>query len=148
MNKLPQLNFKKFNFRFKKSPSDAPLIFDAVRKKWLVLTPEEWVRQNLIRHLIEVERYPEEMFKIETGLSVNQNQRRSDILIYKDFSPHILIECKSMNISINEKVLNQALNYNLRYKAPLIILSNGFEHFSFKVLEDRLERLEDFPVYK
>ena len=124
------------------------MIFDAVRKKWLVLTPEEWVRQNLIRHLVEVERYPEEMFKIETGLSVNQNQRRSDILIYKDFNPYILIECKSMNVTINEQVLNQALNYNLKYKAPLIILSNGFEHYSFKVLEDRLERLVDFPIYK
>ena len=124
------------------------MIFDSIRKKWLVLTPEEWVRQNLIRHLVEVEKYPDSMFKIETGLSVNQNQRRSDVLIYKDSNPYILIECKAMNVPINEKVLNQALNYNSKYNAPLVILSNGFDHLSFNVSGNELEKLVGFPDYK
>lgn len=124
------------------------MIFDSIRKKWLVLTPEEWVRQNLIRHLVEVEKYPESMFKIETGLSVNQNQRRSDVLIYRDSNPYILIECKAMNIPIDEKVLNQALNYNSKYGAPMVILSNGLDHLSFNVSGNELEKLAGFPDYK
>ena len=74
--KLPKLNLPIYSFRYKKSSSNQPLIFDQVRKKWLILTPEEWVRQNIITHLIKALNYPESVFKIETGLYVNSNMRR------------------------------------------------------------------------
>ena len=74
MHKLPPLNLPKYSFRFKKSLLDEPLIFDSIRKKWFVLTSEEWVRQNLIRFLIDSEGFPESQFKIETGVKINENQ--------------------------------------------------------------------------
>lgn len=147
MKTLSQLNFPKYSFRFKKAPSGEPLIFDSIRKKWLVLTPEEWVRQNLIEFLVKELNYPSSMFQIETGLQINQNQRRSDVLIYKNSKPYILVECKAPNISLSDKVLNQALNYNIEYNCPIIILSNGLMHASFEKIQDEFKPLTGFPKY-
>lgn len=90
--RLPKLNFPNYSFRYKKSENNQALIFDKVRKKWLVLTSEEWVRQNIITHLIKSFGYPEALFKIETGLYINQNKKRSDVLIYKKSQPFVLVE--------------------------------------------------------
>ena len=145
--KPPKLNFPKYSFRFRKSETNQVLIFDKVRKKWLVLTPEEWVRQNIILHLIENMGYPESVFKIETGLYVNENKRRSDVLVYKNSKPFILVECKSYNHEINQNVLNQAINYNLAYKCPYIILTNGIIHSTINVSEEPIHFMNRFPDY-
>lgn len=147
MQKLPPLNLPKFTFRFKRGIDGEALIFDSVRKKWLVLTPEEWVRQNLIQFLISNLKYPESMFKIETGLRINQKQKRSDAVVYKGDKPFILIECKAMNVNLSDDVMSQALNYNLEYNCPFIILSNGVDHLSVSVSAKGLEKLDAFPVY-
>lgn len=144
---LPKLNFPKHSFRFKKSKNGQALIFDKVRKKWLVLTPEEWVRQNIIIHLINSFGYPETVFKIETGLSVNQNKRRSDVLVYKDSKPFVLIECKAPNVDLTENVLNQALNYNTVYKCPFVILTNGMIHKILDLDQDSIQYIKYFPHY-
>lgn len=145
--KLPKLNFPKYSFRYKKSETNQVLIFDKVRKKWLVLTPEEWVRQNIISHLIENLGYPESVFKIETGLYVNENQRRSDVLVYKNSKPFILIECKACSIDVTQDVLNQAMNYNTAYKCPYIILTNGKIHRTINVSEESIQFMNHFPSY-
>lgn len=145
--KLPKLNFPKYSFRYKKSETNQVLIFDKVRKKWLVLTPEEWVRQNIISYLIENLGYPESVFKIETGLYVNENQRRSDVLVYKNSKPFILIECKACSIDVTQDVLNQAMNYNTAYKCPYIILTNGKIHRTINVSEESIQFMNHFPSY-
>tara|TARA_Y100001968_G_C19280041_1_gene678760 strand:- start:239 stop:682 length:444 start_codon:yes stop_codon:yes gene_type:complete len=145
--KLPRLNFPKYSFRYKKSEANQTLIFDKVRKKWLVLTPEEWVRQNIISHLIENLGYPESVFKIETGLYVNENKRRSDVLVYKNSKPFILIECKAYSIDITQDVLNQAMSYNTAYKCPYIILTNGNIHSTINVSDESIQLMNHFPSY-
>ena len=146
--KLPRLNFPKYSFRYKKSEANQTLIFDRVRKKWLVLTPEEWVRQNIISHLIENLGYPETVFKIETGLYVYENKRRSDVLVYKNSKPFILIECKAGTVEISQDVLHQAMNYNTTYRCPFIILTNGQTHSVVNVSEESIQLMNHFPVYK
>jgi hypothetical protein len=145
--RLPKLNFPEYSFRYKKSVNNQALIFDKVRKKWLVLTPEEWVRQNIIIHLIKSCGYPISVFKIETGLSVNQNKRRSDVLVYKNSKPYVLIECKSPSVDLTENVLNQALNYNMVYKCPFIILTNGIIHKTLHFNQDSIQNIKYFPNY-
>ena len=146
--RLPKLNFPNYPFRFKQSKNNQVLIFDKVRKKWLVLTPEEWVRQNIIVHLIDSLGYPETVFKIESGVSINQNKRRSDVLVYKNSKSYILIECKAPNIDLTENVLNQALNYNTVYKCPFVILTNGIMHKTLDVSQNSIQLINYFPVYK
>ena len=146
--RLPKLNFPNYPFRFKQSKNNQVLIFDKVRKKWLVLTPEEWVRQNIIVHLIDSLGYPETVFKIESGVSINQNKRRSDVLVYKNSKSYILIECKAPNIDLTENVLNQALNYNTVYKCPFVILTNGIIHKTLDVSQNSIQLINYFPVYK
>ncbi len=146
--RLPKLNFPNYSFRFKQSKNNQVLIFDKVRKKWLVLTPEEWVRQNIIVHLIDSLGYPETVFKIESGVSINQNKRRSDVLVYKNSKSFILIECKAPNIDLTENVLNQALNYNTVYKCPFVILTNGIIHKTLDVSQNSIQSINYFPIYK
>ena len=113
-----------------------------------MLTPEEWVRQNIIVHLIDSLGYPETVFKIESGVSINQNKRRSDVLVYKNSKSYILIECKAPNIDLTENVLNQALNYNTVYKCPFVILTNGIMHKTLDVSQNSIQLINYFPVYK
>ncbi|MBI35131.1 MAG: restriction endonuclease subunit R [Flavobacteriales bacterium] len=145
--KLPKLNLPIYSFRYKKSSSNQPLIFDQVRKKWLILTPEEWVRQNIITHLIKALNYPESVFKIETGLYVNSNMRRSDVLVYKNSKPYVLIECKAYNMVLTQDVFSQALNYNSAYNCPFIVLTNGKNHKTINVSGECVQVLNDFPNY-
>ena len=130
---MVKLNFSKiFHFRFKKSDTDKVLIFDSVRKKWLVLTPEEWVRQHWVHNLIEAHQINPSSIVVEAGLDVYNTKKRSDIVVYKNGSPEILIECKRPNVPIDQKVLNQAINYNSNYQCQNVIISNGLEHYYFK----------------
>jgi len=147
VKKLPKLNLPSYTFRFKKSHEGDTLIFDEVRKKWFVLTPEEWVRQNLNKFLIKSKCYPESMFQIESGLMVNRNKKRSDVVVFKNGSPYILIECKAPNIKLNELVFDQATTYNLKLNCPYIILSNGLKHLSVNVSVFPPKFQEEFPVY-
>lgn len=144
---LPQLNFPPYNFRFKKNEAQQPCIFDSIRKKWLVLTPEEWVRQNTIAFLTNEQGFPSTVFKIETGVVINNNQKRSDILVYKNQVPTLLVECKAPKININQSVLNQALAYNLKYNAGYVFLTNGLSHFLFKLANGTVEKLDEFLDY-
>ena len=145
---MQELNLPSFQFRFKKNSQDRPCIFDSIRKKWLVFTPEEWVRQNWIRFVVEDLKYPEGIIQIESGLRVNQNQRRSDVLIYQNSKPIVLIECKSPKIKINENTMHQALNYNKVYNVKYIVLTNGLSHQIF-LIEDRvIKLLNKLPDYE
>ena len=145
---MQKLNLPIFQFRFKKDVKNRACIFDSIRKKWLVFSPEEWVRQNLIRFMVDFLNYPKEIIQIESGLKVNQNQRRSDVLVFKNSKAIVLIECKAPNVSITENTLSQALNYNQVYKAQYIMLSNGIIHKVFYVLNGSINQLKELPNFE
>ena len=106
--------------------NDSVMVFDPVRKKKMVLTPEEFVRQLVLQYLIQEKKYPIARIRVEKGLKVNTRLKRCDILIYdKQAQPHILIECKSAKIEIDDLVFEQIARYNLTLQVPFLIVTNG-----------------------
>lgn len=128
---LPPLNLPSFQYRLQESRGKI-WIFDGIRKKFVVLTPEEWVRQHFVNFLI-VEKYPKALIKIEGGLSVNDLKKRSDIVVYnREGKPWMIVECKNPFVEIEEATLNQVAAYNSSLKANYIAVSNGLHHFYFR----------------
>ncbi|MDA8956503.1 type I restriction enzyme HsdR N-terminal domain-containing protein [Flavobacteriales bacterium] len=105
-------------------------IFDPVRKKMVKLDPEEWVRQNLIQFLNQDKNYPISLMAVEKGLTVNKLSKRFDILCYNnDSNPLLLVECKAPSVKISQSAFDQISIYNLQFKVPFLLVSNGLEHF-------------------
>ncbi len=126
-------------------------IFDAIRKKDLVLTPEEWVRQNLIQFLIQDRNFPAGLMAVEKGLKINGLQKRCDILSYsKSGKPLLLVECKAPTIPIKQAVFDQISRYNLHFKLPYLMVSNGIEHYCALInFETKgFQFLADIPFYE
>tara|TARA_B100000161_G_C33303275_1_gene303853 strand:+ start:103 stop:549 length:447 start_codon:yes stop_codon:yes gene_type:complete len=104
-------------------------IFDLIRKKHLILTPEEWVRQNLVSYFINDLNYPKGLIKTESSLKYNNLKKRSDILIYNnDMTHYMIVECKSYKMKLNKSHLNQSAMYNKIYRSRYLMVSNGMEH--------------------
>jgi hypothetical protein len=126
-------------------------IFDVIRKKYLVLLPEEWVRQNFVQFLVCDKNYAASLIAIEKGLKLNELQKRADIVIYDNQgAPIVLIECKAPKIKINQEVFEQVARYNVVFKVPYLVVTNGLEHYCAKVdfETSSFEFLEDIPDYK
>ncbi len=125
---LPKLNFREqFNFHFRKD-KDKLFIYDLTRKSYLLLTPEEWVRQHWIHYFLNIEGYSASALISEKKLTLNGLTKRIDLLITQKTIPHILIECKAPHIALNEKTFEQVARYNSVIGAKEIILSNGIQH--------------------
>lgn len=127
------------------------LIFDELRKKQLVLTPEEWVRQHWIHHLIHGKRYPRSLIKIEGGLTLNNMPRRSDLVVYNTQGQLILLaEFKAPTVKVTQATFEQIARYNMVYRVPLLLVSNGLQHFYCRIHfdEDRFEFLTELPPYR
>jgi hypothetical protein len=123
-------------------------VFDKLRKKYLVLTPEEWVRQNFVSLLINEKMYSKNLIKLESGIKYNQLEKRTDILVYdKKGQPFLLVECKAQNIKISKAVLEQASRYNLVIQAPYLCITNGVKTYCFEMdFENNLSKqLSDLP---
>lgn len=146
---FPKLNFPDYIFRFKKNEKGDIMIFDTIRKKFIVLTPEEWVRQHLIRYLVEEKKYPQSLVSVEKSLKLNNTQKRTDLRIYNQKKELIVLaECKSYAISISQKTIEQALRYELSLQSQLIVLSNGLMHYCFqKNNEGKFNALQTLPEY-
>ena len=113
-----------------KSVKNKKWVFDLIRKKYLVWQPEELVRQLLIHYLIQEKQYNKNSIQVERGLTVHTNKRRCDILIYdKETKPFMLIECKAPSIPLNQAVFNQIAQYNLVFKVPYLLVSNGIDAY-------------------
>lgn len=129
MQRLPALNFPTYSFKLKEE-AEKPFIFDAIRKKWLVLTPEEWVRQHMIAYLIQEKKYPKSLIQLEGGLKVNTLQKRSDILIYDSYGkPLLLVECKADTVKVTQDVFEQIAAYNTQLQVRYLVVSNGLHHY-------------------
>jgi hypothetical protein len=125
-------------------------IFDILRKKNVVLTPEEWVRQNFVQYLIQNKNYPKSIIAVEKQLNINNLNKRTDILIFdKNGNPDIIVECKAPSIKINQDNFDQIARYNLKLNANYLIVTNGLQHFYCKI-DHELEKyhfLKDIPDY-
>ena len=122
-----------------------------VRKKNLVLTPEEWVRQHVIHFLLSHSEVPIGLINTEVGMKINKLKRRSDVIVFgSDTSVLLLVECKAPEVPINEKVLHQAAQYNSHVKARYIWLTNGLDHHLYHINHQtgEIARLEEMPKYK
>ena len=132
---LPALNFPSFSFRMKKV-GEKYEIFDIVRKKYVSLTPEEWVRQHLIHYLYHCKGYPLELMQVEGCISVNGLPRRFDLVIFdRNFSPFLLAECKQPLVAITQRTFDQACRYNLTLNVPYLLITNGLKHYCFSLVE-------------
>ena len=109
-------------------------IFDNIRKKYLLLTPEEWVRQHFVHLLIKGYGYAKSLIRLEGGLSYNKLQKRSDIVVFdQEGKPFLLVECKAPDVPINQKVIEQASRYNLTLRCPYVAITNGLNTFCFEI---------------
>ena len=127
------------------------MIFDVIRKKFMVLQPEEWVRQHCIHFLIEEKKYPISLINVEKELKVNGLRKRYDIVIYNsDGSIHIIVECKSHKIKIDQSTFDQIARYNLTLNASYLMVTNGINHYycSMDMEEQRYKFLKDIPNYE
>lgn len=145
---LPKLNFPEFDFRFQKNEKGNLQVFDAIRKKFVDATPEEWVRQHIIHYLITHKQVPASMISVEKQLVLNHTKRRTDIVIFNShLKPLLIIECKAPQITIDQLTINQALRYNIELKVPAIFLSNGLQHICLKLEKDSPVVLKEIPDY-
>ncbi|MFZ1263544.1 MAG: type I restriction enzyme HsdR N-terminal domain-containing protein [Chitinophagaceae bacterium] len=139
------INFPEPGFRIKKEEG-REYIFDALRKKWVALTPEEWVRQNFVQYLLQVKNYPASLIALEKEIKLGELKKRFDILIYnKNHQPWMMIECKAVEVNLDEKVLEQVLRYNVSVPVTFIVITNGEKTYAWQRLTSGLEMLEDIP---
>lgn len=142
---LPKLNFPEYTFRLRRTGAGSLQVFDPVRKKFIGLNPEEWVRQHMIRFLVEERNYPLSLFTVEKGLTLNSTAKRTDIVVYDSLKqPLLLVECKAPEIPLDKTVVEQGLRYNLTHQAAFVVLSNGMRHLA---LNRGGIQLPDIPAY-
>lgn len=138
-------------YPFKITLKDAQyFIFDEVRKKHLVLTPEEWVRQHFIQYLIHKKKFPKSLIQIEGGLSLNKLQKRTDVVIFNTSGERIMvIECKAPAVKITQSVFDQAARYNSVHKTKWLVVTNGLMHCYAMIhhQEKRFAFIEELPEY-
>ncbi|WP_299013916.1 type I restriction enzyme HsdR N-terminal domain-containing protein [uncultured Polaribacter sp.] len=147
---MQKLNLPFFDFKIKSSENKT-LIFDILRKKYLVLTPEEWVRQHFVQFLIQEKKYPVSLIALEKQLVVNNRKKRTDILIFDKNGMHdIIVECKAPSIKITQDTFDQIARYNLKLKANYLIVTNGLSHYYCKMdfEKEAYIFLEELPSYK
>lgn len=124
-------------------------IFDPIRKKRLLLTPEEWVRQHFIHLLTTHLGYPAGLVQLEKQHSYGDKVKRTDIVVLDNHGkPYLLVECKAYDQEINEKALSQIAIYNKTLQTDYIAVSNGLKHFVWKLTDEGYEQLSEFPSYQ
>lgn len=136
LNIFTPLNLPEYPVTLKKR-GDKYYISCAIRKKELLLTPEEWVRQHFIHYLSEVKGYPKNLIAVEKQVKVNQLNKRFDVLVYnQNGKPLVLVECKAASVPLSQEVFAQAANYNMTLKVPYLIVTNGLKHIQASIYFD------------
>lgn len=144
---LAQLNLPKYDFRMANSQAGIT-IWDEFRKKHIVCTPEEWVRQNFLRYLIEEKAYPKGLIALEKLIKVNKKNKRFDALVHdKAGAPILLIEFKAPEVEITEKTFHQIAAYNSQLKVKYLIMSNGLQHIACQVDTSGIHFFEEIPNF-
>ena len=141
-----QINYPDQQFRFKKE-NEKEFIFDEVRKQWLRLTPEEWVRQNFLQYLIITKKYPATLIAIEKEIKLGELKKRCDIVVYKNDKPWMIVECKEMNVVLNESTIEQILRYNMVMKVDYLVITNGTNIYAWNIADGKAEELSSIPDF-
>ena len=146
---MQQLNFSNYSFRFKNSENKV-LIFDEIRKKFIILTPEEWVRQHVIHYLLNELNYPKSVINVEKLIKINDLSKRYDVVVFKSTGEIlVLIECKAPSITISQATFDQIARYNLVLNAQFLMVTNGLNHY-FCQMDFENEKylfLKNLPTY-
>jgi hypothetical protein len=126
---MQQLNLPAYEFRIKEEGAKK-YIFDTVRKRFVLLTPEEWVRQHFMRYLIEEKKYPESLMTVEKQITLNGKLFRFDLLVYRrSGQPLLIAEFKAPGVKISQRTFDQVVRYNMVLKVERVVVSNGLQHF-------------------
>ena len=146
---MRKLNLPLFEFKIKKENNNT-IIFDKIRKKWIILTPEEWVRQNFISYILD-KNYPKSLINCEKVFYINKVTKRYDIVVYDSSGDvEILVECKSYDVNLIKEHFDQVMRYNLELKSKYVIVTNGLRHFYFEFDESEkiYKQKKDLISYK
>jgi hypothetical protein len=147
---LQKLNFPTFTFRFKNSENKVA-IFDEIRKKFIILTPEEWVRQHVVQFLLQDKNYPKSYINVEKLIKINDLSKRYDIVVYQPNGElFLLIECKAPEVKITQQTFDQIARYNLVLNAKYLMVTNGLNHY-FCQMDFENEKyifLEELPEFE
>ena len=144
-----KLNFPLYQIPLK-NKENKTLVFDSIRKKWLKLVPEEWVRLNCIEFLINEKKISKSIISVEKEFKLNNLKKRFDIVVFnKKGEIYLLVECKAPNVKISQSVFNQITKYNLVLKSKFLMISNGINHyfFSMNFESQKIEFLKELPYY-
>lgn len=146
---MQKLNLPEYDFKIKVEGENL-LIFDAIRKKYVVLTPEEWVRQNFIQYLTAEKKFPASLMAVEKKLTVNGQPRRFDLLVYRrNGQPFFMAEFKAPNVKITQDAFDQAVRYNMALQVDFIVVSNGMQHFACQIdyTKNSFSYLPEIPCF-
>jgi hypothetical protein len=147
---MQKLNFPTFTFRFKNSENKVA-IFDEIRKKFIILTPEEWVRQHVVQFLLQEKNYPKSYINVEKLIKINDLSKRYDIVVYQPNGElFLLIECKAPEVKITQQTFDQIARYNLVLNAKYLMVTNGLNHY-FCQMDFENEKyifLEELPEFE
>ncbi|MGB3343797.1 MAG: type I restriction enzyme HsdR N-terminal domain-containing protein [Aequorivita sp.] len=144
---MQKLNFPEYSFRFKSSENKT-LVFDEIRKKFVVLAPEEWVRLHVVQFLIKDKNYPKSLINIEKQLKLNQTTKRYDVVVFNnDGSIYLIVECKAPSIPITQLTFDQIAGYNLALQSEYLMVTNGLDHYYCQMdfENERYVFLKDIP---
>jgi len=147
---MQSLNLPKYSFKIQ-TKEQKKYIFDAFRKKFVALTPEEWVRQHFIRYLCEERDYPSSLIAVEMDMEFNKLHFRADAVVYdRQARPVMVVECKAPDISIRQEHFDQILRYNMQLKVAYLVVTNGLEHYCcrFDPAQGKYEFLKAIPDYE
>ena len=145
-----KLSFPNYEFRLKKI-DEKRFIFDEIRKKYIELTAEEWVRQNCVKFLINEKKYKSQLIAVEKKIILNNLTKRFDIIAYdNNGDPNLLVECKAPNIAIRQETFDQILSYNRVINSKYLMITNGIIHYYCKIdnIDNKINFLKDIPNYK
>jgi Type I restriction enzyme R protein N terminus (HSDR_N) len=148
---MQKLNFPTFTFRFKNSENKVA-IFDEIRKKFIILTPEEWVRQHVTQYLLQEKKYPKSYINVEKLIKINELTKRYDLVVFQpNGALFLLVECKAPEVKITQQTFDQIARYNLTLKAKYLMVTNGLNHYFCEMdFENEkyvfLEQLPDFSL--
>ncbi|NMC41590.1 MAG: type I restriction enzyme HsdR N-terminal domain-containing protein [Bacteroidales bacterium] len=147
---LPELNLPQCSLRITGDEGNE-MIFDRIRGRYVRLTPEEWVRQNFINYLVTCGGYPAGLMGVEVTFKINNLKKRADILVHtREGRPVMIVECKSYDVPLDEKVIDQVITYNMNYRVPYIVVTNGLINYACRIYHDenRWEYLLVIPQYE
>ena len=131
-----------------KEESGKEFIFDEFRKRWVLLTPEEWVRQNFLQYLIQTKKYPASLIAIEKEIKLGELKKRFDIVVYdNETKPWMIVECKEMNVALDKSVLDQVLRYNISLNVPYLVITNGSYCMALQLKAGVMAEIDSLPMF-